>query len=202
MAEQPALPFDLGLDAGSWMRRESTGPVGWRGHHTRTGPEGPSPAPPHRQVLLVPYNASPVAQAALPVAVPCALQLRATVLVLYVRPWDVCRGGFFFIETRQEARELAERGARCLRAEGVNADAVVVDADRRLLSSAILAYARAVQARAIVMGTGAHGALHAIFVGSTSGHVARRCERRVILVRPERAGAARWSRARRVVESP
>ncbi|RYP82972.1 universal stress protein [Nocardioides guangzhouensis] len=202
MAEQAALPLEL-RHAGVWVPRNRIGPVGWIGPEPR--PVSPSEAwSPHadRDIVLVPYNGSPVAQAALPVAAPCALQLRATVLVLYVRPWDVCRGGFFFIETREEAREIAERGARCLRAAGVSADAVVADADRRLLSAAIVAYARTVQAQAIVMGTGARGALHAIFVGSTSGHVARRCERRVILVRPDRTGAVRWSRARPIGGSP
>ncbi|WP_281280835.1 universal stress protein [Nocardioides guangzhouensis] len=132
--------------------------------------------------VLVPYCGGRVAQAALDVAASWALSHAADACVLYVRPCDLSRGGYYYVETVADAMAVAEAGAIRLRARGVTTCSRVVDSDRRLLSAAIVNYAACTEARVVVLGTRARGLLHATLVGSTSWQVARRADRPVILV--------------------
>jgi nucleotide-binding universal stress UspA family protein len=136
--------------------------------------------------VLVPFCGGRVALAALDVAASWSLSHAADACVLYVRPCDLCRGGYYYLETRAEAMAVAEAGASRLRARGVATCSRVVNADRRLLSAAIVNYAAATDARAIVLGTQARGLMYATLVGSTSWEVARRADRPVILVKAGR----------------
>ena len=132
--------------------------------------------------LLFPYSGSPTADAALDVAAGWAHALFADIWVLYVRPWDTCRGGHYFVETRHEARSVAQTAVRRLRGRGVPASGVLRDASRERVARAILAEADAVDARLIVLGTGSRGVVGRALLGSTSAAVARRTARPLILV--------------------
>lgn len=132
--------------------------------------------------LLFPYSGSRTADAALDVAADWAHALFADVWVLYVRPWDTCRGGHYYVETRGEARAVAQAAMRRLRLRGVPASGVVRDADREQVAGSILAEANAVDARLIVLGTRSRGFLSRTLLGSTSAAVARRATRPLILV--------------------
>jgi nucleotide-binding universal stress UspA family protein len=140
--------------------------------------------------LLFPYSGSPTADAALNVAADWAHALVADVWVLYVRPWDTCRGGHYYVETRYEARAVAQAAMRRLRLRGVPASGVVRDADRELVAGAILAEADAVDARLIVLGTRSRGVVGRALLGSTSAAVARRATRPLIVVEAEQFDTA------------
>ena len=148
-----------------------------------------------RVALLFPYSGTPTADVALEAAADWAQTLFADVWVLYVRPWDTCRGGHYFVETRLEARAVAQAAVRRLRLRGVPASGVLRDADREQVAGAILAEADAVDARLIVLGTRSRGVVGRALLGSTSAAVARRAARPLILVEAmSKIGAAQSRR--------
>jgi nucleotide-binding universal stress UspA family protein len=107
----------------------------------------------------------------------------------------VARGGYYYAETRGEARARAQQAANRLRLAGVDASATVRNARRERIPAAILAEAAALDVSVIVLGTRARGALSAAMVGSTSAAVARRSSRPVILVKASARGhrhVGRW----------
>lgn len=148
--------------------------------------------------LLVPYSGSRTADSALDVAAEWAHALFANVWVLYVRLWDTCRGGHYYVETRPEARAVAQAAVRQLRLRGVAASTVVRDADRERVAGAILGEADVVDARLIVLGTRSRGTLGRALLGSTSAAVARRATRPLILVdaRNRVVASSAWRRQR------
>jgi nucleotide-binding universal stress UspA family protein len=140
-----------------------------------------------RSALLVPYNGSAIADAAL--AVAADLGAGSPIWVLYVRPWDVVRAGFrSFLETSADARRCTQRAVSELRRRGVPASAVVRDARRDRVSDVIAAEAERLDVRGIVLGTHSHGAWLSAFLGSVTRRVARRATRPVILVRARPSG--------------
>ena len=139
-----------------------------------------------RKRILIPYNGTATADGALVVAAELCQLLAAEAWVLYVRPWDPVRGGRIFIESRSEARAVAQAGVGKLHARGGAASAVVRDASRQGIAHTIVTEAEALGASSIVMGTPARRALSAALLGSTSLAVARRSQRPVILVKAPR----------------
>ena len=140
--------------------------------------------------VLVPYNGSKTARAALDEAAECAIALGASAWVLYVRPWDTSRGGHYFVETPAEARAVAAEAVWRLRARGVSASSVMRSADRLRVPHAILAEADTLDVRMIVLGTRTRSAVSTALLGSTSGSVARRATRPVVLVQATSSTAA------------
>jgi nucleotide-binding universal stress UspA family protein len=133
---------------------------------------------------LVAYNGSRTATAAIDVAADWIQAWSAETWVLYVRPWDRTRGsGRFFLETRSEARALAQTGVNRLCTKGVTATALVHDACRQRVAEAIVAQAEALGASCIVLGTHARGILSLAVLGSTSHAVLRKANRPVVLVK-------------------
>ena len=107
--------------------------------------------------LLLPYSGSRTADAALDVAIDWARALSADVWVLYVRSWDTCRGGHYFVETPREAHAVAQVAMRLLRRHGVSASEFVRDADREHVARVIVTEADALGARLIVLGSRCRG---------------------------------------------
>lgn len=132
--------------------------------------------------LLLPYSGSRTADAALDVAIDWARALSADVWVLYVRSWDTCRGGHYFVETRREAHAVGQVAMRLLRRHGVSASELVRDADREHVARVIVTEADTMGARLIVLGSRARGRLSRALQGSTSTAVARLTRTPLILV--------------------
>lgn len=136
-----------------------------------------------RSALLVPYNGSPIADAALDVAVEMG-RPPALIWVLYVRPWDAARAGLrFCLETSEEARRCAYQAVAELRRRGVPASGVVRSARRERVGHIIAAEAERLDVGCIVLGTHAHGGFVSAVLGSVSRIVSRRSTRPVVLVR-------------------
>lgn len=154
--------------------------------------------------VLVPFNGSPVARKALDVAANLGRGRSGVVWVLYVRPWDVGRGGTrFCLETPDEARSCAQEAVAELRRRGVSASAVVRDARREKVAQAIAAEAERLEVGCIVLGTHARGAIGLALLGSTSHTVARTAARPIILVKsPDLPRGQRTTRrSRRALDS-
>ncbi|HSV37972.1 MAG TPA: universal stress protein [Nocardioidaceae bacterium] len=141
--------------------------------------------------LLFPYSGSPTADNALDAAAEWAHALRADAWAIYVRAWDTCRGGHYYVETPAEASAVAQVAVNRLRQQGVTTSGVVRDADRAHVARAIVAEAEALDVRLIVLGTRARSVLGTALLGSTSTAVARRASRPVILVHGTCSSAGR-----------
>jgi len=143
-----------------------------------------------RAAVLLPYNGSAVADAALEAAADLG-RPTAVIWVLYVRPWDVARAGFrFCLETTEEAWRCAHEAVAELRRRGILASGVVRDARRERVGQVIAGEAERLDVGCIVLGTHAHGAWVSALLGSVSRRVARRTIRPVLLVRAPRGGRA------------
>jgi nucleotide-binding universal stress UspA family protein len=137
---------------------------------------------PVRRALL-PYSGSKTADAALDFVTGSGVFASAEVWVLYVRPYDLARGGCYYLETPREARTCAQLAAGRLRLAGVACSAIVRDARRDQIASTILAEAAARNVSSIVLATRARGALSVARFGSTSARVARDSWRPIVLVK-------------------
>jgi nucleotide-binding universal stress UspA family protein len=145
---------------------------------------------PVRRVLL-PYSGSRTADAALDFVTGSGMLATAEVWVLYVRPYDVDRGGCYYLETPLDACTRAQLAASRLRLAGVACSAIVRDARRDQIASTILAEAAARNVSSIVLATRARGALSVALFGSTSATVARRSWRPVLVVKARPRAAQR-----------
>lgn len=167
----------------------------WTGWPDITDPDDRGGSRPSR--ILVPYNGSLTAQRALDVAAELGAGRSAQVWVLYVRPWDVGRGGFrVSMETRAEALGCAQSAANDLRMRSVSASALVRNARRERIARAIIAEAEVLSAGCIVLGTHARRSFLSALLGSTSLAVARHATRPVIMVKAP-TGPRRWPWRRR-----
>lgn len=134
--------------------------------------------------FLLPYNGSAAARAALDAATRLGVHRPTVAWVLFVRPWDVARGGVrFSYETSEEAVHCVNGAASELRRRGIPASAVVRDARRERVGQVIVAEAERLDVGCIVMGTHAHGNLVAAVTGSVPRKVLRLATRRVIAVK-------------------
>jgi nucleotide-binding universal stress UspA family protein len=104
------------------------------------------------------------------------------VWLLYVRIYDVARGGCYYLETQRQARACSQLAADRLRTAGVACSCVTRNARRDKIVHTILAEAEALDAELIILGARNRTRLGEIILGSTSGAVARRSRRHVVLV--------------------
>jgi len=123
--------------------------------------------------LLLPYDGTPRARAALELAGERTLARGGEAWVLYVRVWDTSRGGHYFVETREEACRVATEGVARLRERGVPASGLTRDADRSRVARTIIAEAVALQVGEVVLGAGRRGWWGSVVHGSVSRSVAR-----------------------------
>ena len=159
-------------------------------------------------MILLCYDGSPDAQAAIDEAARLLPSERATVLTVWERFVDVmARTGAGLawgtatvhpdeidVEAEKSARVRAEEGVERAARAGLDAEprAVVLD---KTIAEAILAEAEAIDARAIVLGTRGLTGLKSLLMGSVSHGVLLHADRPVVVVpSPETAGARRASR--------
>jgi nucleotide-binding universal stress UspA family protein len=144
--------------------------------------------------VLVPFNGTQVARKAIDVAASLTSGRTSVIWILYVRPWQIGRGGMrFCLETMDEARQCAQSAVTDLRCRGVSASAVVRDARRENVARMIADEGERLDVSCIVLGTHARGSLLSALLGSTSLSVARKATRPIILVKtPNRQ--RRWRR--------
>jgi nucleotide-binding universal stress UspA family protein len=141
-----------------------------------------------RTRILLPYDDTEAAHRALESTRELAAGLNASVRVIHVRTWDLCRGGRMFLETREESLRLTRAALVRLRREGIAAAGVIRIAKRTRVPDEILAEARSFGANAIVLGARRRRLLASLLLGSVSHSVLRRANCPVILVHPTDVG--------------
>ncbi len=158
-------------------------------------------------MILIAYDGSPDAQAAIRRAGELLNGRPATVLSVWERFQDVlARSGagmpigavdYDELDSAAEgqARERAEEGARLARDAGLNAQARVC-VRRGSIADAILGEADDVDAEAIVLGTRGLTGLKSLFLGSVSHAVAQHADRPVIVVPSQELAEQRAARRR------
>lgn len=151
---------------------------------------------PRYQRLLVPLDGSPVAEAALPVAVDVARATGARLLLAQSVPtvadlslgtsWDVLPGNVEEVAQATASAYLQETAAR-LESDGVPAHTKVLRGEpaRQLLQTAA-----SDDADLIVMATHGRSGLRRFLLGSVADRVVREAGRPVLLVRPPGADGA------------
>ena len=141
--------------------------------------------------VLVPFNGTDAARTALDVAADLALRRQALAWILYVRHWDIARGGNrFCLETTEQARQRAHSAVAELRRRGVPASLVIRDAAREKVGHAIVGEAERLDVGCIVMGTHAHGTFISALTGNVPREVARTTTRPIVVVRAPRTRTA------------
>jgi len=137
--------------------------------------------------ILVPYNGTAAARRALEVAAEVSIGRPALAWILYVRHWDVARGGTrFCLEDNDEARRTSHAGVAELRRRGVPASGVIRDAARERIGHTVVGEAVRLDVGCIVIGTHAHGRFIAALTGSVPRQVTRSATMPVIVVRHPR----------------
>jgi nucleotide-binding universal stress UspA family protein len=151
--------------------------------------------------ILIAYDGSPAARAAVQEAGKLFAPARAVVLTVWepglaemllvpdptgmgspMLPFDPSVTREVELASEEHAKMLADEGARLAREAGLDAQALAVE-DLSDPPSAIVAAAEGQNARAIVVGSRGLGALKSKLLGSTSREVLHRCTRPVVVVR-------------------
>ncbi|AMW05650.1 universal stress protein [Gemmatimonas phototrophica] len=152
--------------------------------------------------LLVPLDGSPLAEAALPVAIGLARHMRATlhlVSVLEVSPWRYATGGAPVADTQLTREHQAEwRTAMAGKLEACRVRiAALPDAPPTVVSivagpvvECLLEQARNVDATMFVLTTHARGGVSAVWMGSITEALVRQSPVPVLAVRPDVQAAA------------
>jgi nucleotide-binding universal stress UspA family protein len=140
--------------------------------------------------VLVASDGSPSSRAAVATAARLCWPRGARLHAVAVRELGLDLGGPAWDELEAVAEAAADRARRALARSGRSAAAHVLDAP---VAPAILALARRLHARAIVVGSRGHGPVRRMLLGSTSRSLVREARCPVLVVR-ERA-----SRGQRIV---
>jgi len=134
--------------------------------------------------LLVAVDRSDVAERVVKAAREMALLSDGEVWFLHVREKEfIPRGGFFEIETEQEALSVVEHAARELNDAGIKTHYEVRSAIYGHAAAAIVTAAQDYDAGIIVMGSRGHSDLVGLVLGSTAHKVIHFTDRPVLVVR-------------------
>jgi nucleotide-binding universal stress UspA family protein len=138
--------------------------------------------------VLVASDGSAPARAAVATAAALSWPAHARLHAVAVRELGLDLGGPARDELEAAAREASERARQVLARAGVRASAAVLEGP---VGAAIVAHARRLRARAIVLGTRGHGPLRRLVLGSTSRLVVREAHCPVLVVRERPARGQR-----------
>ena len=165
---------------------------------------GATGAPPGTAPVLIAYDGSTHAERAIQAAAALlpgrpALVLtvwrsvrRAAVSSRLALPYDVVQGGVAALdaEARDEAKRLAEDGARLAREGGLRADAETAECERSTAAT-IAAVADAHDTAVVVVGSRGHSAVRSTFLGSVTYGLLHATRHPVLVVRDDPTADAR-----------